>query len=135
MLKGFRDFILRGNIIELAIAVVIGTAFTALVKQFSDYVINPILAAVGGTNSLGLGIQLGSQDDKTKFIDFGGLITAGITFVITAAVVYFVFVVPMNKISERRKRNMQPSEVAPTDSELLSEIRDLLKAQRGTNQG
>lgn len=131
MLKGFKDFLLRGNIIELAIAFVIGTAFTAVVGKFTELIINPLIAAAGGTGNIGLGIQLGTEGDPKTFIDFGGLITALITFVITAAVVYFIFVVPMNKISERRKRGMQPADAAPTDSELLAEIRDLLKAQQG----
>ncbi len=130
MFKGFKDFLLRGNIVELAIAVVIGTAFTAVVTKFTAAVINPIIARLGGVNADGLGFQLGNAGDPTTFVDLGAVITAIITFVITAAVVYFVFVVPMNKISERRKRGMQPADAAPTDSELLSEIRDLLKAQQ-----
>lgn len=134
MLKGFKDFLLRGNIVELAIAVVIGTAFTAVVGKFTELIINPLIAAAGGTGSIGLGIQLGTEGDPKTFIDFGGLITALITFLITALVVYFALVVPMNKISERRKRGMQPADVAPTDSELLAEIRDLLKAQQGGKQ-
>ncbi len=124
MLKGFKDFILRGNIVELAIAVVIGTAFTALVGAFTSAIIEPLIAAVAGADSIGLGFSINGQ-----FVDIGAVINAAITFAITAAVVYFVFVVPMNKISERRKRGMQPVNAAPTDSELLTEIRDLLRVQ------
>ncbi len=132
MLKGFRDFVFRGNIIELAIAVVIGTAFTAVVGSFTGAIIQPILNRIGGMDATGLGIQLGKPDDTSTFLDVGAVITAAVTFLITAAVVYFLFVVPMNRISERRKRNMQPVDAAPTDNELLLQIRDLLQAQQRT---
>ncbi len=131
MLKGFRDFILRGNVVELAIAVVIGTAFTALVGAFTKSVIQPVIAAFGGANVNGFAIQLNSQNPATV-VDFGALITAIITFLITAAVVYFLFVVPMNKINDIRARKAGiKDEVVPlTDLELLTEIRDLLRAQQ-----
>jgi large conductance mechanosensitive channel len=129
VLKGFRDFLVRGNIIELAVAVVIGTAFTALVTTFTKAVIEPILARLGGVETPGLIIWLGERGDTKTGIDIGIMLNAFITFVITAAVVYFIFVLPMNKLSERRKRNIQPVAAAPTDSELLMEIRDLLKSQ------
>lgn len=129
MLKGFRDFVLRGNIVELAIAVVIGTAFADLVKAFTEKIINPIVAAAGGGGKIGLGFQLVSGNPNT-FVDLGAVLTGIITFLITAAVVYFVFVVPMNKISERRKRGEVIAEAEPTDTELLAEIRDLLRAQQ-----
>lgn len=127
MLKGFKDFLMRGNIVELAIAVVIGTAFAAVVTAFTKAIINPLIAAIGG-GEIGLGVQLVNGNPNT-FIDFGAVITAIITFIITAAVVYFVFVIPMNKLSERRKAGQAPEDVPPTDNELLVEIRDLLRAQ------
>lgn len=128
MLKGFKDFILRGNIIELAIAVVIGTAFTALVTGFTKYIVNPIIAAFGGHSVNGLAFYLVPGNTGT-LVDIGSLLTAFITFVITAAVVYFIFVVPMNKLSERRRRNQVPVAVDPTELDLLVQIRDLLQAQ------
>lgn len=127
MLKGFKDFILRGNIIELAIAVVIGTAFTALVTAFAKTIINPVIAAFGGNSVDGLAFYLNS-DNKATLIDFGSLITAVIAFLITAAVVYFIFVVPMTKLSARRKRDRAPVVADPTELELLIQIRDLLSA-------
>ncbi|SDO35381.1 large conductance mechanosensitive channel [Nakamurella panacisegetis] len=127
MLKGFKDFIMRGNVVELAIAVVIGTAFTAVVSAFTKYIISPIIAAVGGTNVNGLAIRLVKGNDAS-LMDFGAVITAGITFLITAAVVYFVFVLPLNKLAERRKRGEIPAPATPTELELLIEIRDLLAA-------
>lgn len=129
MLKGFKDFILRGNVVELAIAVVIGGAFTALVGAFTEKIINPIIAAAGGKNNIGLGFRI-IGDNPATFVDIGALITGIITFLITAAVVYFIFVVPMNKMSERRRRGEEPAPVEPTDTELLTEIRDLLRSQQ-----
>lgn len=129
MLKGFKSFILRGNIAELAIAVVIGTAFTALVSSFTKAIINPVIASAGGTSVEGLSFHL-IKGNQASLVDVGGLITAIITFVITAAVVYFVFVVPMNAISARRKRGEVPADTEPTELDLLVEIRDLLKSER-----
>lgn len=136
MFKGFKDFILRGNVIELAIAVVIGTAFTALVTGFTKFIINPVIAAFGGHSVDGLAFYLVPQN-KATLVDIGSLITAFITFLITAAVVYFIFVMPMNRIAERRRRDHDPAEAAasvedpvPTEVELLVQIRDLLIAQR-----
>ncbi len=129
MLKGFKEFVLRGNIIELAIAVVIGSAFAAVVTAFTSAIINPILARIGGVDAGGWGIQLGDKGNEATLINIGTLITAILTFLITAAVVYFVFVVPMNHITERAKSKMKAEEkpAPPSDNELLLEIRDLLQ--------
>ena len=127
MLKGFKAFLMRGNIIELAIAVVIGTAFTALVASFSRFIINPVIASVGGRSVDGLAFYLVPGNTAT-LVDIGGVLTAAINFVITAAVVYFIFVVPMNKLAERRRKDLGPVAVAPTELELLVQIRDLLAA-------
>lgn len=140
MFKGFKDFILRGNVIELAIAVVIGTAFTALVTGFTKFIINPVIAAFGGHSVDGLAFYLVPQN-KATLVDIGSLITALITFLITAAVVYFIFVMPMNRIAERRRRDHDLAPAAdavsiedpvPTEVELLVQIRDLLVAQQPT---
>lgn len=132
MLKGFKDFILQGNVIELAVAVVIGTAFTAIVKAFTDNLINPILAYFGGAEVSGLGFQLRAGNEAT-FMDFGAIITAALNFLIVAAVVYFILIVPMNKVNEalaaRKAVDDAAEEPAPIEVELLSEIRDLLKDQ------
>lgn len=130
MLKGFKDFLFRGNIVELAIAVVIGGAFTAVVSSFTGAIIQPVIARVGGVDADGLGFNLsGSDGPATTFVNIGAVITAVITFLITAAVVYFIFLLPMNTISERKKKNLKPVDAAPTDNELLLQIRDLLRAQ------
>ena len=123
MLKGFRDFILRGNVIELATAVIIGTAFTAIVTAISDNIINPLIAAVGSPDVGGLGFRI-RPDVEATFLDFGAVITAAINFLIVAAVVYFVIIMPMNKLNELRKRGAAEEDVPPTQEELLAEIED-----------
>ena len=136
MLKGFKDFIMRGNVIELAIAVVIGSAFTAIVTAFTDNLINPIIASLGSAEVKGLGFQIRSGNEAT-FVDFGAVITAAINFLIIALVVYFIFVVPMNKLNELQKRRAGVPEdaPAPTTDELLTEIRDLLAQNQGGVNG
>lgn len=129
MLKGFKDFLMRGNVVDLAVAVVIGAAFGSIVTAFTSNIINPLVALFGGNNVEGFAYQLLDSNEKTK-MDFGALITAFINFAIVAAVVYFVFVLPMNKIKERRKKGEEPGPSEPTDVELLKEIRDLLAAQQ-----
>lgn len=130
MIKGFRDFILRGNVIELAIAVVIGTAFNAVVTSISERLIMPVVAALGGGDPGGLTTQLVAGNART-IIDWSAIITALINFLIVAAVVYFVFVLPMNKYRERadaRRGTEVEAEVAE-DIALLREIRDSLQSR------
>jgi large conductance mechanosensitive channel len=126
MLKGFKDFLLRGNIVDLAVAVVVGTAFTALVSSFTSSFINPLLGLVGGGGPKGMTVTVHDQD-----FTFGAFITAMITFAITAAVVYFFVVVPMKTVQERLARGKEEAPVAaPEDIQLLREIRDSLAAQQ-----
>lgn len=130
MLKGFKDFLMRGNVVKLAVAVVVGNAFTSVVTAFTNSIIKPVIALGGGTNVPGWGFYLNPAKAAT-FIDLSAASNAVITFVITAAVVYFLFVLPMQKIQERRKKN--PSEDLPdaSDVELLAEIRNLLRRGQG----
>lgn len=127
MLKGFKDFLMRGNVIDLAVAVVVGSAFTALVTAFTTSIIKPLIAATGGGKVSGLSFQV-VQGNQASTIDVAVVINAVITFFITAAVVYFLFVVPMQKINARRNKNKEKD---PTNAELLQEIRDLLRRQQG----
>lgn len=130
MLKGFKDFLMRGNVVELATAVVIGTAFTAIVTAFTTGLIKPLINAIGGSDAAqGLGFYIFSGNQGT-FMDFGGVINAAINFLIVAAVVYFLFVLPLQKVQERRKRGKETGPAEPTDVELLTEIRDLLRQQQ-----
>jgi len=123
MIKGFRDFIMRGNVIDLAVAVVVGAAFAALVAAFSKGLIEPVIGLF-----LGGGVDAGKLVINGQVIDFTLMINATITFVVTLAIIYFVFVLPMNKFRERAGK--QEVDIAPADILLLEEIRDLLKQQR-----
>lgn len=131
MLKGFKDFVLRGNIVELAVAFVIATAFATLVDTFVSAIITPILSVITPGQTQGFGFYLSSGNAAT-FINLGVLINSVIVFVLTAALIYFALVVPMNKINERRAARAGTTDepVAVTESDLLVEIRDLLKSQR-----
>lgn len=132
MLKGFKDFLMRGNVVDLAVAVVIGTAFTAIVTAFTTHLINPLIAALGGAEVKGLGFYVISGNENT-FVDFGAIITAAINFLIIAAVVYFILVAPMNKLKELQaaRKGVKEDEETPAsvEAELLEEIRDLLKSR------
>jgi large conductance mechanosensitive channel len=131
LLKGFKDFLMRGNVIDLAVAVVIGTAFTAIVTAFSTGLIKPLVNAIGGTDAArGLGVQVLKENPST-FLDFGNVINAAINFLIIAAIVYFVFVLPVQRIQERRKKGKEEGPSEPTSVEMLTEIRDLLLEQQG----
>ncbi|MGY1615727.1 large conductance mechanosensitive channel protein MscL [Geodermatophilus sp. SYSU D00691] len=130
MLRGFKDFLLRGNVVDLAVAVVIGAAFTAVVTAFADSFLTPLIALVGGGGQFG-----GTFTVNGQTFTYGAFISQVITFVLTAAIVYFVVVVPMKRIIERRQRGDEPGPVAPTEVELLVEIRDLLRAQQGLEPG
>lgn len=127
MIQGFKDFLLRGNIVDLAVAVVIGTAFAALVTAFTNAFINPLIGLVGGGGEAG-----GSFTINGQVFDYGAFITAVITFVLTAAVVYFVVVVPMKAVNERMARGKEPEpEGVSEDIQLLREIRDSLQRPIG----
>jgi large conductance mechanosensitive channel len=126
MIKGFKEFLLRGNVIDLAVAVVIGTAFTALVTAFTTSFLTPLIGLIGGGGETG-----GEFVVDDQHFTWGAFISAVITFVLTAAVVYFVVVLPMKVLLERRRRGEEAGPVAPTQVELLVEIRDLLRAQQG----
>ncbi|MDO5699714.1 MAG: large conductance mechanosensitive channel protein MscL [Dermatophilus congolensis] len=127
MLQGFKDFILRGNVIELAVAVVIGSAFQKVVDTFVTAIVEPLINAVGAPESKGLGFPIRPDNVDATFINFSTIINALVVFLLTAAVVYFVFVLPMNKLAERRNRGIEPEpEAVPEDIALLREIRDQL---------
>jgi large conductance mechanosensitive channel len=127
MLKGFREFILRGNVIDLAVAVVIGAAFGAIVAAFSKDVIGGLLGAIGGVPDFS---RVGFTLNGSRVV-LGTTIDAIISFLIVAAVIYLVIVVPVNRLAERRRRGEPVKEEAPPSDEavLLAEIRDLLAAR------
>nr|WP_201304786.1 large conductance mechanosensitive channel protein MscL [Streptomyces sp. GS7] len=140
VLQGFREFLMRGNVIELAVAVVVGAAFTSIVTSVVKGVINPIVGALGSKNldNYQACLTTCSVDKKTgQFTDgiyilWGSVLSAALTFLITAAVVYFLMILPMNKWKARQdaKKPADGTPAAPTEIELLTEIRDALVAQR-----
>ena len=127
MLKGFKDFIMRGNVVDLAVGIVIGAAFTSVVTAFTNAFLKPTIQLLGG----GTGASAGTWDvDGVKF-DYASFINAVITFLLTAAVLYFLVVFPLNKLAERRKRGEEPPPEAPSEEvRLLTEIRDALVRQQ-----
>lgn len=102
MFKGFRDFIMRGDVITVAVGLVVALAFSNLVKAFTDTVINPLVAAAQPHAALGLGVQLGDPGNKTTFVDLGSLIGAFIYFFVFMATIYLAIVVPYRHIQKRR---------------------------------
>ena len=134
MLEGFKKFIRRGNVMELAVAVIIGGAFTAIVTAFTKGIVEPVLALFGGSPEFGLGFHL-REGNPATFVNLGSILTAIVNFLIIAAVIYFLMIMPMNKLAEMnaRRKGIEPEEAAATETELLAEIRDLLAEQRGGN--
>ncbi|HSP61161.1 MAG TPA: large conductance mechanosensitive channel protein MscL [Ornithinimicrobium sp.] len=129
MLKGFKEFIMRGNVIDLAVAVVIGAAFAAVVEQVVSSLVTPLLNAMGGAEAEGLGFRV-IADNPNTYMDFAAIINAVIVFLLTALVVYFVLVVPMNTFNELRMRGKEEPEEVSEEIATLREIRDLLAARR-----
>ena len=126
MLKGFKDFIFRGNVVDLAVAVIIAAAFGGIVSAFSNDFIGGIIGAIGGSPDFG---AAGFTVNGSKIV-YGSTLTAAINFLIIAAVVYFVVVVPMKRIIALGGTDADAPTPAPSDEAvLLTEIRDLLGGQ------
>jgi large conductance mechanosensitive channel len=123
MLKGFKEFLSRGNIVDLSIAVVIGTAFTALVTAFTNSIIQPLITRIGAGKNAKYGI-LRIPIGGDQAIDLNILLSALINFILVALVVYFLIVVPYNRL---RKRG-DVEQAADAELSMLTEIRDLLAA-------
>lgn len=126
MLKEFRDFILRGNVVELAVAVIVGAAFGAVVTALAASFITPLIALIGGKSDFsGLVFTISGTD-----FPYGLFLNALIAFLIIAGVVFFLVVKPMNTLMARIRREDEPGSDAPAeDVVLLTEIRDLLSVQ------
>ena len=107
MLKGFRNFLMRGDVITVAVGLVVALAFSNLVKAFTDNIINPLIAsAQGGTKVPGLGWQLVAGGGKGTFLDLGSFISAIIYFIIFMAVVYFLIVLPYKAVMKRQGKTV-----------------------------
>ena len=127
MLKGFKDFMMRGNVVDLAVAVVIGAAFGAVVQGFLRGLINPAIAAVAGKTDLE---SVGTFTLNDAHFSIGLLLAPLVNFLMIGAVIYFVVVMPLNKLAERRARGIEPETQAPSaEVALLTEIRDSLRAR------
>ena len=127
LLKEFREFILRGNVIDLAVAVVLGAAFGAVVNSLVKDLLTPLIAMIFGEPDFS---ALSFTINGSHF-NYGAFINAVIAFLSVAAAIFFFVVKPVNMLAERRRAGEElPPEAVPEDIILLSEIRDLLAAQR-----
>ncbi|MFG3703241.1 large conductance mechanosensitive channel protein MscL [Micromonospora sp. NPDC047670] len=137
MLKGFKDFIMRGNVVDLAVGVVIGAAFTGVVTQLTKSFLEPLVRVLivlitGNKN----GLTGSTPSFRGIPFDWVAFVNALITFLLTAMALYFLVVYPMNKLAERRKRGEEPPPKAPSEEvRLLTEIRDALVAAGHTTPG
>ena len=148
MFEEFKKFILKGNVVDLSTGVIIGSAFTGIVTAFTKGIVEPILALAGGgpqpkltvpimekvvniTEKNAAGQEVTRAVNKLIELDIGVIIGSVTSFLITAAVVFFVIIKPMNKLMELSQKNKAPEPAAedPADIKLLTEIRDLLKSK------
>jgi large conductance mechanosensitive channel len=102
MLRGFRNFLMRGDVVVVAIGLMVALAVSTLIAAFTTYIINPLLNRAQGGSSIGLGVQLGHTGNPKTFWDFGSFLSAAIYFVIFMAVLYFFIVVPYKHVQARR---------------------------------
>lgn len=123
MLKGFKDFIMRGNVVDLAVAVIIGTAFSGVVDALVEGLLTPLIGAVGGVSDF----SDARFTVNGSVFRYGIVINALISFVLVAAAIYFFVIYPLMKIHERRRRGDEPSPSPSEEVLLLTEIRDLLR--------
>jgi large conductance mechanosensitive channel len=127
MLKGFKDFIMRGNVVDLAVGIVIGAAFTAVITAFTGAFLKPLIQLLSG----GEGVSAGAFRVRGVPFDWASFINACLTFLLTAAALYFLVVYPLNRLAERRARGEEPPPAAPSEEvKLLTEIRDALVTGR-----
>jgi large conductance mechanosensitive channel len=127
MIDGFKQFIMRGNVVEMAIGIVLGLAFKGVIDAVVAGFISPLVAAIFGQPDL---TSIGNFQIGEGNFHIGLILQAIFSFLTVAAAIYFVVVVPMNKLAERRKAKDEPvAEDGPTEVELLIEIRDALKKQ------
>lgn len=124
MIKEFKEFIMRGNVIELAVGIVMGAAFTAIVTALVEHIITPIIAAVTGNADVsGLAVQIGTAE-----LTYGYFLQAVIDFLLIALVL-FLMIKFINKLSRQKAEEEEVEVEAPTAESYLEEIRDLLAQQ------
>jgi large conductance mechanosensitive channel len=128
MIKEFREFLLRGNVVDLAVAVVIGAAFGVVVASLVEDLLTPLIAAIVGKPDFA-GLTFTINDSVFRYGEF---LNALISFVTVGAAVFFFVVRPINALMARRKAGLEPEvDAVPEDVVLLGEIRDLLKTGAG----
>lgn len=125
MLKGFRDFLMRGNVIDLAVAVVIGAAFGTVVTAIVEGLLTPLIGAIGGLKDFSTA-SFFLNDSQFRY---GAVINAIITFLLVAAAIYFFVIYPLKLVQDRRRRGDAPTPAPSDEVVLLTEIRDLLRTQ------
>jgi large conductance mechanosensitive channel len=127
MFKGFREFVMRGNVVDLAVGIVIGAAFTSLVNAFVAGVINPIISAVFGKQNLD---KVATFTIHNADFSLGHVLGAVLNFLLVAAALYFLVVVPINRLRARFEKPAEEEALAAaTEVGLLTEIRDALRAR------
>jgi large conductance mechanosensitive channel len=102
VIKGFRNFLMQGQVVVIAIGLMVALAFSTLIKAFTDAIINPLLNRFQGGGGIGLGIQLGDEGNTKTFLDIGAVLSAVIYFIVFMAVLYFLIVVPYKAMMARR---------------------------------
>ncbi len=122
MIKEFREFLLRGNVVDLAVAVVIGTAFAAITVSLVEDIITPLLGLLGIPDFSTWTIQVGDAEMR-----IGNFLNTLISFITIAAAIFFLVVKPMNALNARRSSDEEEEDEGPTEIELLTEIRDELR--------
>ena len=122
MLEGFKKFIMKGNVVDLAVGIVIGAAFASVIGQFTASFITPLIGLISGG-----GVSGGTFTINKQVFDYAAFFSAVFGFVITAAVVYFVVVVPMNHLNERRAKGEEPAE--PTSDEKMIALLEQIAAK------
>jgi large conductance mechanosensitive channel len=129
VLKGFREFITKGNVIDLAVAVVIGAAFTQVINAVVQWLVTPLIAAIFGQPNLD---NVATFTINGAQFSIGAILTAVINFLLVAAAVYFVQIAPLNRFRELRAEGAEDEPQAPPEDVLvLQEIRDLIRDRRG----
>lgn len=126
MIKGFREFVLRGNVVDLAVGIVIGTAFGVVVDALVKGLINPVVAAIFGKPDL---TSVGNFTLNHAVFSIGLILTAVINFVLVAAAIYFIVVVPVNKLRAKFEKPVEEVLAGPSEIDLLTEIRDQLRTR------
>ena len=101
-MKGFRNFLMQGNVVVMAVGLVVALAFSGLIKAFTTGVIDPLVNRAQGQHPIGLGVQIGAAGNTSTYLNFGTLIAAAVYFIIFMVVVYLAIVVPYKRAEARR---------------------------------